>query len=92
VDADRYVGTTIPHSDFRDPDCCGCLKGIVRGDIALIECNECSAIIRTVAAADLEKTLREMELSLDIASAVRLRPLRSGPSKSRLLAPIRVHL
>lgn len=69
MDGDRYVGTAIPHSDFGDPDCCGCLNGIVRGDVAVIECNECSAIVRTVAAAEVEKTLHEMELSLDIATA-----------------------
>src|ERR1700739_2608130 len=63
------IPTTIPHSDFGDPECWGCLNGKVRGDIAVIECNECSAIVRTVTATDLEKTLHEMELSLDIASA-----------------------
>jgi hypothetical protein len=66
---DGKIPTTIPHSDFGDPECWGCLNGIIRGDIAVIECNECSKVIRTVAATDREKTLHEMELSLDIASA-----------------------
>jgi len=25
------IETTLPHSDFGDPDCCGCLNGIMRG-------------------------------------------------------------
>jgi hypothetical protein len=69
MDGDRYVGTAIPHSEFGDPECWGCLNGIVRGDIALIECNECGAVVRTVAAGEIEKALHEMELSMDVASA-----------------------
>ena len=38
----------IPHSDFGDPNCCGCLFGIVRGDEADIRCNECEALLFTV--------------------------------------------
>jgi hypothetical protein len=85
---DGEIPTTIPHSDFGDPECWGCLNGIIRGDIALIECNECGVVIRTVAAADLEKTLREMELSLDIASAAcaHCGAVHLSPGFSRLLA------
>jgi ribosomal protein S27E len=70
MSADRYVGTAIPHSDFGDPECCGCLNGIYRGDIAVIECNECGAIIRTVAADEIEKALHEIEQSMDLATAI----------------------
>jgi hypothetical protein len=47
--------TTMPHADFGDPECCGCLDGIIRGDEADIICEECEALIRTVATADLEE-------------------------------------
>ena len=70
MDADRYVGTAIPHSDFGDPECGGCLNGVVRGDFAVIQCNECGAIIQSVVAGEIEKALHEMELSLDVASAI----------------------
>jgi hypothetical protein len=33
------VGTIIPHSSFGDPDCCGCLNGIIHGGQADIVCN-----------------------------------------------------
>ena len=54
----------------------------------MIECNECSAIIRTMPADDLEKTLHEMELSLDIASAAcaHCGAVHLRPGFSRLLA------
>src|SRR5689334_13782135 len=79
--AKRTVGTTLPHSDFGAPDCCGCLNGIVRGDHAEIVCNECAAVVRTVPAENLEKTLNEMTLTLHIAAA------RCPHCKSVHLAP-----
>jgi len=88
MNADREIPTTIPHSEFGDPECWGCLNGIIRGDIAVIECNECGAIIRTVAASELERALHEMELTLDIASAacVHCGAVHLRPGFSRLLA------
>ncbi len=49
---------------------------------------QCSKVIRTVAAPDLEKTLHEMELSLDIASATcaHCGAVHLRPGLSRLLA------
>jgi len=60
--------TILPHSSFRDPECCGCLYGIVGGDRAAIVCNECNVVVRRVPTAELEKTFTEMELSLDVAT------------------------
>ena len=54
----------LPHAVFGAPDCGGCLEGVIRGEEAYIECNECGAVVRTVAPADLQRTLDEMELSL----------------------------
>src|SRR5690242_18576547 len=65
----RAIGTALPHSEFGAPDCCGCLNGIVREDQAEIVCNECGAVVRTVPAEELQKTLNEMTLSLDVAAA-----------------------
>jgi hypothetical protein len=42
------IATMLPHQSFGDPDCCGCLNGVVRGDQADIVCNECEAVVRTV--------------------------------------------
>ncbi len=60
----------IPHSDFGDLDCCGCLFGVVQRDLAEIVCNECRLVVRLVPASDLQRTLDEMELAGDVASAV----------------------
>ena len=54
----------LPHADFGAQNCDGCLIGVIRGGHASIECNECGAIVRIVAPADLQRTLNEMELSL----------------------------
>ena len=51
--AKRVVGTTLPHSEFGAPDCCGRLNGITRWNEADIVCNECGEVIRTVPAKDL---------------------------------------
>ena len=67
---DRVIGTTIPHSSFGGPDCCGCLDGLILGDRAAIECNECGAVISAPSVSNLQRTLDEMELSLVCASAI----------------------
>jgi hypothetical protein len=70
MDADEpVVGTILPDSSFGDPDCCGCLNAINRGDQADVVCNECDSVIRTVPSAELRQTLTEMELTLDVSSA-----------------------
>jgi uncharacterized protein (DUF983 family) len=63
-----FLGTMLPHSDFGDKDCCGCLNGIFKGDLAEITCNECGAVLRIVPAADLSKVFDEMELTLAMAT------------------------
>jgi hypothetical protein len=69
MSGERVVGTTLPHSSFGSPDCCGCPNGVTRRDEADLVCNECWAIVRTVAAGELERTIHEMELSLEVATA-----------------------
>jgi hypothetical protein len=69
VGEEQLIATTLPHSSFGDPDCCGCLNGILRGDQADIVCNECDFVVRTVPTAELRQTLTEMELTLDVSSA-----------------------
>ena len=58
----------LPHSDFGDPECCGLLFPVLRGDQADLTCNECGTVVRVVRAEDLRRTQDEMQLSLDIAS------------------------
>ena len=63
-----HIETTLPHSDFGDPECCGCLNGVIRGDQADIVCNECGTVLRTVPAANVGQTLTELEITLEVAS------------------------
>lgn len=66
-----YEGVTamfIPHSDFGEPECCGLLFGIVEGELGLVGCNDCDAVVRVVPAVELQATLTQMELSLDTCS------------------------
>jgi hypothetical protein len=62
--------TTLPHSEFGDPECCGCLDGHVRGDESDIICNECGVLIGTVPTKNLEKALNDMELTLDFCTQI----------------------
>jgi predicted RNA-binding Zn-ribbon protein involved in translation (DUF1610 family) len=64
------LSTTIPHADFGAPSCCGCLVAVVRDDLAVISCNECGAVVRTIPASDLQHTLDDMESKLDPAIAI----------------------
>ena len=62
--------TTLPHQTFGDPECCGCLNGLIRGDHAEVVCNECGQVIRRLPAADLNQAFTEMELTLDVAAEI----------------------
>ena len=61
------IPTPIPHMDFGAPDCCGCLTGRIVGDRGEIFCNECAEVVRAVPAVDLQRTIDERELQLDLA-------------------------
>jgi hypothetical protein len=84
---ERVIATTLPHSAFGAPDCCGCLNGIACGGQAVIVCNECLAEVRSVPAAELERMLDRMELALDVASAIcpHCGAVRLAPGFSELL-------
>lgn len=58
---DRKIATVLPHSLLGDEDCCGCLNGIDHEDLAVIQYNECGAVVRSAAATELQKALDEME-------------------------------
>src|SRR5882762_5603126 len=45
--------TLLPHSEFGDHHCCGCLDAIFRGVDADIVCNECGQVVQTVPLTDL---------------------------------------
>jgi hypothetical protein len=65
----RYI-TTLAHGAFGEPECCGCLNGIIRGHQADIICNECDAVVRSVTVDQLARTLVDMELEEDAATAM----------------------
>jgi hypothetical protein len=64
-DPDRYAWPIIAHADVADVDCFGCIWPVIRGDSADITCNECGAVVKTVAVGDIQRTYDEIELSLD---------------------------
>jgi len=64
------AGIILPHAEFGDPECCGCLVPILGHGHADLVCNECALTVRTVSLADLRRVLDEMELSLDVASEI----------------------
>jgi hypothetical protein len=59
----------IPHEDVADVDCRGCLEVRVREGEADILCNECGAVIRKVAVAEVEAAMLEMAKTDTICSA-----------------------
>ena len=58
----------IPHETL-GADCCGCLYVRRDGDQADIVCNECSAVIRTLPAADVEAAMLALAETDTICSA-----------------------
>jgi hypothetical protein len=65
---DDEMDRIVPHELLR-VDCCGCIVAINSGDEADLVCNECSALIRTVPATDVEQTLAQLTPSDEICSA-----------------------
>ena len=60
----EYPSHILPHAEFGDPECCGLFFPLLNGEHADIICNECGKVYRSVPAADVEKTLDEMELEV----------------------------
>jgi hypothetical protein len=60
----------LPHSSFGDPDCLGYLNAAVYGDQAIIVCTECEKVLKTVRAEELQRTLNEMELTLEVHTEI----------------------
>ena len=85
------IETTLPDSGFGDPECCGCLNGVIRGDQADIVCNECGTVLRTVPVANVGRTLTELELKLEVASEM-CPHCGSGESVPGLFHHARIHL
>ena len=83
-----HIETILPHSDFGDLECCGCLNGVIRGDQADIVCNECGTVLRTVPAANIGQTLTELEITLEVASEMcpHCGSVNLFPGFSRMLA------
>jgi hypothetical protein len=46
----------VAHSDYGDPECCGIIMPVVRGEEADLRCNECGVVISTVSAKEAEPT------------------------------------
>ena len=65
----EYPAYILPHSDFGDPECCGLFfpEATANGD-AGITCNECGFVLKTVPVAELQRTLDQLQLELDVAS------------------------
>jgi hypothetical protein len=85
VNPPEYI---LPHSDFGDPQCCGLLLLFERGAFADVVCNECGAIVQTFEAADLRRSLDEMQLKCDVASerCPHCRSVNLLPGFSQMLA------
>lgn len=65
----EYPEYILPHSDFGDPECCGLFfpEETENGEAAMA-CNECGFVVKTVPVADLQRTLDQMQLQLEVAS------------------------
>ena len=52
----------VCHSDYGDPECCGIVMPVERGEQTDLVCNECGMVIGTVPAAEAEPTLLRMAM------------------------------
>lgn len=65
------IATTIPHSEFDDPDCWGCLNVVGRaGMFVEFVCNECGAVIACAREENMEAAIHALELNSPVATAV----------------------
>ena len=64
------IPSIIPHAELGAYGCCGRLFGRVVKEHAMIACNECGEIVGKIPARDLQRTLDEFELELEIATAL----------------------
>ncbi len=64
------VPIIVPHEEHGDAECCGCLMPIMRGDQADLVCNECGAVVGTVAASEVEHTLLQMAMAAGMCNEV----------------------
>ena len=53
----------VGHSDYGDPECCGIIMPVSRGERTDLLCNECGVVIVTVPTSDAEPTLLRMAIS-----------------------------
>ncbi len=60
----------VCHSDHGDPECCGIVVPVARGELADLKCNECGAVIATVSAGSAESSLLQMAVSGGVCSEV----------------------
>lgn len=64
----EYPLWIVPHSSFGDPDCPGLFFPEDRDQESDIMCNDCGFVLKTVPAADANRTMDELKLSQDVAS------------------------
>jgi hypothetical protein len=65
----RDIPIIVPHEDY-DPECCGCIFPVARGEMADLVCNECGAVVNTVPAVEAEQILLRMAMSGGICSEI----------------------
>ena len=61
-DVAKDIKTTLPHSEFGAPCCCGFLIGKPGEDLSEISCNQCGDVLAYIVPEDLMAVLNEMEL------------------------------
>ena len=65
----EYPEWIIPHAEFGDPECPGLFLPRERDNGQVeIRCNDCGFVLKTVSAADVRRTLDELQLTLAVAS------------------------
>lgn len=65
------IETTIPHSEFDDPDCFGYLSVVGReGLVVDFVCNECGAVIACARIGHVDAAIHALELNGPLASAI----------------------
>jgi len=60
----------VPHSEFGDKECCGCLIVVERGSQAGLVCNECARWSGSCPLPLWNKRLLEMAMARGLCSAI----------------------
>ena len=61
----------MPHSDYGDSECCGCLFPAEHDGKVDLTCNECGVVLCSIPVHEVEMRMLQMAIALGFCSEIR---------------------